>query len=281
MTNILLTGAGGGAAIGVIKSLRMSGKKYHIVVTDADGLSAGFLLANKSYVVPMASEETAFIGEIARIIGKEHIDFILPTSSFDIEPLSLNKDHLKKLGTRILINDYSTITICHDKLTTRKVLGKMSFIPGEGEYERFRFEKERNGETFKEEYLPGEEYTVDILSDMEGNYIMAVPRLRIRTLGSYTYKGEVVMDREIITICKWICNYLKLKGVNCIQLKRDKNDKPKLVEINPRFGGSTHFTTLAGANFAQMLIDIGFGKKIKIPKIKPMKIIRYFSEIIC
>jgi len=73
---------------------------------------------------------------------------------------------------------------------------------------------------------------------------------------------------------------LGLKGVNCIQLKRDKNKRPKLIEVNPRFGGSTYFTMLAGANFAQMLIDIGYGKKIQKPKIKPIKIIRYFNEII-
>jgi len=279
MINILLSGAGGGACIGVIKSLRLSNKSYRIIVTDSNELSAGFYLADKYYVVPKASKLVEFISMIRKIIEKEHVDFILPTSGFDVEPLSLYKNLFEDTNI-MLMNDYNTVMLCHDKLKTKKALGNVSYVPwGEG-YERFRFEKEKGGETFFEKYLPGDEYTIDTLSNMNGEFIMAVPRLRIETMGSYSYKGEIVLDEEIINICKDICERLLLKGVNCIQMKRDGEDKPKLIEINPRFGGSTHFTTLAGANFAEMLVDIGLGKKIKKPKIKPIKIVRYFNEVI-
>jgi len=282
MINILLSGAGGGACIGVIKSLRMDSRSYNIVVTDTDELSAGFSLADKSYLVPPANEKPIFIKKIEEIVEKENIDMILPTSGFDIEPLSDYKKEIESTGVKMLMNNYKTVMLCHDKLKLKNTFKRLQYpyIPSKGPYKRYRFEKEKGGNTFKEEYLPGEEYTVDTISDMNGNCIMAVPRLRIKTIGSYSYKGEIVLNKKIINICKHICNSIGLKGVNCIQLKRDKNQRPKLVEVNPRFGGSTHFTTLAGANFAKMLIDIGLGKEIKEPKVKQIKIVRYFNEVI-
>jgi len=62
--------------------------------------------------------------------------------------------------------------------------------------------------------------------------------------------------------------------------KKDKKNNFKLVEINPRLGGGTIFSTLAGANFPKMIVDIVEGKKIKIPKISEITILRYFEEII-
>jgi carbamoyl-phosphate synthase large subunit len=74
---------------------------------------------------------------------------------------------------------------------------------------------------------------------------------------------------------------LKIVGPCCIQVKKDKEKTFKLVEINPRLGGGTIFTTLAGANFPQMIIDIiEDKKKITIPKVSEITILRYFEEII-
>jgi carbamoyl-phosphate synthase large subunit len=63
-------------------------------------------------------------------------------------------------------------------------------------------------------------------------------------------------------------------------MKKDKNNAFKLVEINPRLGGGTIFATLAGANFPKMIIDMVEGKKIKMPTISEITVLRYFEEII-
>ena len=43
------------------------------------------------------------------------------------------------------------------------------------------------------------------------------------------------------------------QGKRVIVQEFTKNGKPKFVEVNPRFGGGTYFTTLAGVNFIEII----------------------------
>ena len=71
-----------------------------------------------------------------------------------------------------------------------------------------------------------------------------------------------------------------MKGPVCIQMKEDDNGKPKFIEVNPRFGGGSYFSTLAGVNFVEIIIRILEGKEIFISEPKKIKVIRYFEEIV-
>ena len=81
--NILITCAGGPAAIGVIKSLRSMKFVGKIVSIDCDSLSAGFYLSDKNYVVPLSADDN-FWSEVLKVIKKEKIDLILPTGDSDM-----------------------------------------------------------------------------------------------------------------------------------------------------------------------------------------------------
>ena len=49
-----------------------------------------------------------------------------------------------------------------------------------------------------QEYLPGDEYTIDVLSDMDSNPITSVPSVRMQTRGCFSTKGKIVLDKELI-----------------------------------------------------------------------------------
>jgi carbamoyl-phosphate synthase large subunit len=63
-------------------------------------------------------------------------------------------------------------------------------------------------------------------------------------------------------------------------MKESNDGTLKIVEVNPRLGGGTIFTTLAGANFPAMILDMVRGKRIRIPKISEITVVRYFEEIV-
>ena len=109
---------------------------------------------------------------------------------------------------------------------------------------------------------------------------MAVPRIRIQTKAGISTKGRVLKNRKIEDECKQIADFIGIRGPCCIQMKEDENGIVKLVEINPRMGGGTIFTTLAGANFPMMLIDLIEHKKVKVPEIQEITVIRYYEEIV-
>jgi len=78
--NILISCAGGPAAVGIIKSVAEFNDSTHkVVAIDCDELSVGFHLADKSYVVPFSVEDDFFdVGSFSEFFN---IFFILFLSS--------------------------------------------------------------------------------------------------------------------------------------------------------------------------------------------------------
>ncbi|MCX6332929.1 MAG: ATP-grasp domain-containing protein [Bacteroidia bacterium] len=129
------------------------------------------------------------------------------------------------------------------------------------------------------EYLPGDEYSVDVLVD-NGKYISAIPRSRDYIKMGISFVGTVIRDREIIEHSKKIVEGLKLNGNIGLQFKRDTNGIPKIIESNPRVQGTIVLCTAAGENMVYEAVKIGIGEKPVIPEIKwGLKMIRYWDEL--
>ncbi len=74
--------------------------------------------------------------------------------------------------------------------------------------------------------------------------------------------------------------YLKLKGPVCIQLKEDLKGVFKFIEVNPRLGGGTYFSTLAGVNFLDLILKIKNNQEYTIPELEEITVLRYYNEIV-
>jgi carbamoyl-phosphate synthase large subunit len=131
-----------------------------------------------------------------------------------------------------------------------------------------------------QEYLPGAEYTIDVLCDLNKKPLVAVPRIRLETKGGISTKGKVVHDPQIERICMDIADYVGIRGPCCIQMKEAKDGTLKPVEVNPRMGGGTIFAALAGVNFPALILDLIREKEILKPSFSEVTIIRYFEEIV-
>jgi carbamoyl-phosphate synthase large subunit len=131
-----------------------------------------------------------------------------------------------------------------------------------------------------QEFLPGTEYTVDVLSNLEKEPIIAVPRVRLQTKAGISTRGQVVRNSKLEDQCMKIAKHIGIRGPCCIQMKESDEGVLKLVEINPRMGGGTIFTTLAGANFPKMIVDMAEGKKVYAPRLSEITVVRYYEEII-
>ena len=118
--NILVSCAGGPAAVGIIKSIEDfdSQGEHKTVAIDCDRLSVGFHLADRSYVVPFSVEDD-YWKEVLKVIRKEKIDVIIPTGDADIVHFSKNKNVLNKMGVTVFMSDYKTIKILSKKDFTK------------------------------------------------------------------------------------------------------------------------------------------------------------------
>jgi carbamoyl-phosphate synthase large subunit len=307
LSNVLVPGASAPAGINTIKSLKLANFKGKVLSTDSNALSAGFYLSDYSEVIPEVDSKE-YLEVLFKIIDKYDINVLMPSSGHDIFPFSENKEKLKRDGVIAVISDRDVLEICRDKILTFEHLKKKFNLPfttdkkdkisefpiiakpryGKGsrdiikidDFAELDYVDSKYSNMIFQEYLPGDEYTIDVLSDLDSNPITSVPRLRLQTRGGISTKGKIVLNKELIEESFRIVEHLNIIGPSCIQVKKDNDNGFKLVEINPRLGGGTIFSTLAGANFPKMIIDMVEGRPVKIPTISEVTILRYFEEIV-
>ncbi len=129
------------------------------------------------------------------------------------------------------------------------------------------------------EYLPGNEYSVDILAD-NGSFISAIPRSRDHIKMGISFVGTVTKDEEIIGYSRRIVEGLQLNGNIGLQFKRNINGIPMIIESNPRVQGTIVLCTAAGENMVYEAVKLGLGEKLSASSIKwGLKIIRYWDEL--
>ena len=115
---------------------------------------------------------------------------------------------------------------------------------------------------------------------MDSNVLSVIPRVRLQTKAGISTKGRIIKNKNIEDMCRNISKFLQLKGPVCMQMKEDELGSPKFIEINPRFGGGTYFTTLAGVNFVKIILDLIDGKEVTVPNPTEITVLRYFNEVV-
>nr|WP_243237368.1 ATP-grasp domain-containing protein [Heliobacterium chlorum] len=119
------------------------------------------------------------------------------------------------------------------------------------------------GDYMIQEFIDGEEYTIDVFCDFSGRLIYATPRIRIATRTGEVVKTQIVTDDYLINrICN-IVNVLKPIGPITIQAIRSKRDNEYyFTEINARFGGGCPLSMMAGADSASAVYDLLMGEEL-------------------
>lgn len=306
---ILITSAGGLTATYLIKYF--SGKGIKMIGVD---MSENIPLSEKlikSYLVPK-SNEPQFMEVIRQIVVQEDIDYIIPTSSYDMIPFS-NFVNDSMIGTKMLIVDSMTNSILHNKRTcydflnsveieTPKILEEKDikefpivFKPVEGSgsknfyivnnFEELSFLKKYVKGNFIIEFLEGKEYTVDCLFDSQGKNKGFNIRERQKTQG-----GGVVVTQNDYSYEKVVYDTIKkleqtqiIKGAINFQFKI-VNGKVVVFDFNTRFAsGGMPLTIASGFDMPSILLDLIDDKEIYswvCPKEKrKLKMLRYYEEV--
>ena len=305
---VIVPGAAAPAGINTIKSLKMVKFNGKIIGTDSDSLAPGGFMADIFSTMPEAREESLFVDKLFELVKIHKVTALMPSSGFDIYPYSKYRKELQELGANAVVSDIEVLEICRDKMRTYQELlprfkvpftttepDKISSFPviakprsGKGGRDVIMIEDESDlryvtskyHDMIFQQYLPGIEYTIDVLSDLNKEPLFAVPRIRLQTKGGISTKGKIVRNQKMEEDCMNIAKSIGIRGPCCIQMKETHDSEPQLVEVNARLGGGTIFTTLAGANMPELILDLVEGQEISIPKISEVTVIRYFEEIV-
>jgi len=294
--NILFTSAGRRVSLirhfkQAIRDLELTGK---IVTTDLQKNAPASFVADIKELVPRVTDPN-YINIVKDICRKHGIRLIIPLIDTELFLLSCHRDELKEMGVTLLVSSPEVNRICVDKRETYKFFKEIGvqtpeildpreilanpdvrypFLikPADGSCsigvtkirnaKELEFFKDYIPNAIVQEYIVGDEYTLDVLVDFDGRVRSVVPRLRIETRAGEVSKGMTVKNQLIIEAGKKVAEALP-QALGCITLQcfLTKAGDLKFVEINPRFGGGFPLSIAAGADFPRWIIEMMLGKQ--------------------
>ncbi len=127
------------------------------------------------------------------------------------------------------------------------------------------------------EYLPNEEWTVDVFNAKD---ITVVTRKRDLIKSGITFEGTCEKNIQMIEYSSLLSKEIGLKYAFGFQFILDANNVPKLLESNPRIQGTMVLSTFAGANIIYGAVKLALGEKVpKFDILWGTKIMRYWGGI--
>ncbi|HEY6805805.1 MAG TPA: ATP-grasp domain-containing protein [Pyrinomonadaceae bacterium] len=314
---VLITGIGGNVGQGVLKSLRASSRKFHIVGIDMEMLSAGFSLVDRYYQTPRTSHPD-FHAALSKIAKEEQLEAIYVCSPSELEFFATYKEQLEtELDLSVFVNPSEVIQTGSDKLKTAEFLAEAGFrspqtvlAPDQVGVQRLIdrcgfpvIVKPRDGFSSRnvfvvnsaaeiaaaatlvpnlivQQYLPDDaaEYTAATLSGADKK-VRAHIVLRRDLLQGTTYRTELVQNEKIDREVVKIVERLGAVGPCNLQF-RLLHDEVYVFEINPRFSGTGGIRYLYGFNDCEMIFELfRLGIEVKRPELKKAVVLRYWNEV--
>jgi carbamoyl-phosphate synthase large subunit len=273
------------------RAVRALSPRGSVVVTDVNALSPAVYAADRSYEVPLATDE-GYLDEIAAVCQREHIGLVVPTIDDELTVFAEAVDRFAAMGVRILVSPPETTSLCDDKFVTCETLQSLgidaatSYLPdglpadpafplfikprvGRGGVGAFPVRNARELAFFSDyvanpviqTFLDGPEFTIDLLCDWAGEPIAVVPRERVVVRAGVVDRGRTVAHPALIQLGLRCARALRFVGAVNIQC-RVVHGRPVVFEINPRFSGGIPLTIAAGADFPRWIVDLALGRDV-------------------
>lgn len=227
-----------------------------------------------------------FISEFNKLLEEWKIEYVFPTH--DTIALFL-AEWQKKLKAKVITADYNSALICRDKKETYKLFEGYDFCPElYDDFVEFPcFIKPRDGQgsvgakVIKDindvptdmeldkyvicEYLPGEEVTVDCVTDKAGKLVAVLPRKRLRLMAGVSVAGESMdASEEILFIANTINNKMRFLGLWYFQIKKGKEGSYKLLEVSTRCAGTMCLSRARGVNIPLLSVYAAMGRDLSV-----------------
>ena len=267
-----------------------------IIGVDSSSHSAVLSVCDKSYIIPRC-DHPAYVPTLLDACQKHRAQLLLPLIDVDLLVLAEHRERFLEIGTLAMISSLPVVQICRDKERTSRFFDERDiptvrnlsiedvrnggvpypvFIkPANGSGSQHAYKSHNREELdFFVRYVPqpmlqefalGQEYTVDVLCDLDGRVINAVPRRRLEVRAGEISKGVTCNDRRIIDATVELAT--KLGGVGPLTVQcfagEEADSAIHFTEINPRVGGGLPLSIAAGANYPKQIIRMALGQPIE------------------
>jgi carbamoyl-phosphate synthase large subunit len=114
--------------------------------------------------------------------------------------------------------------------------------------------------------MGGDEFSIDILSDLDGRCLNAIPRTMIESRGGESIKGTVIADPELVELGRAVAEALPVRGPCTVQAFRDPEIGLGITDVNTRFGGAfpaPMYAARPGRTYPELIVRMASGERIE------------------
>lgn len=120
-----------------------------------------------------------------------------------------------------------------------------------------------------QENLTGNEYGLDVMNDLDGNYVAVSVKQKLAMRSGETDKAVTVDDVVLREIGKKVGESLGHVANLDMDIMQRSNGDYCVLELNPRFGGGFPFSYEAGVNFPKAILDWLRGNVVDSSMLQP------------
>jgi carbamoyl-phosphate synthase large subunit len=260
--------------------------------SDPNPLAPALSVVDRCIDLPMHIDSDEFLNALCNFLVRESIDLIIPTIDPDLLRLDRWRQEIavRAPRARLLLSPSSVIGVARDKRLSRQAFAELGaevpeavdpcepdltfplFIkPAAGSASigavRVNDMNELNArlaETVNpmvERFVEGDEITVDVLLDMSGKALCAVPRRRLQVRGGEVTRGVVERSPELESLAMKISEGLGCIGPITLQFRNPSPGHWIAMELNARMGGGLPLAIGAGADWPRWILQMVEGSE--------------------
>src|SRR6476646_6485219 len=114
--------------------------------------------------------------------------------------------------------------------------------------------------------MQGPEFSIDLLSDLDGRCLNAIPRTMIESRGGESIKGTVIDDPELVDLGRRVCEAFGVRGPATVQAFRDREIGLGITDVNTRFGGAfpaPMYAARPGQTYPELIVKMARGETVE------------------
>jgi len=298
-----------GQRVDIVKAFRAAGAVA--LGVDADPFAPALYYADRQAIVPRISDP-GYVPALAVLVREHGVRLIVPLNDLDHPVLSPARVDLAP--ALLLLPDADVCARMSDKLEAHRffvehgIPSPRSWLPDEvpadarypllvkaregfGSRHIYRaddaeqldfFLRYTTASSFVQERCHGEEFSIDVLSDMDGRCLNAIPRTMLLSKGGESIKGASIQDRELIEHGARVAEIVGIKGPANVQCFREPDGSLPVTDVNTRFGGGFPLPLAAGSRYPELALAIARGEHPE-PQLGEFEegvfMTRFFSEV--
>ena len=298
-----------GQRVDIARAFRAAGATT--VGVDADPLAPALYHCDRRVIVPRIVDPE-YVPTLARLRQEHGVELVVPLNDLDFPVLARGRDNLAP--ALVLLPDVEATARMSDKLEAHRfflangIPSPRSWAPEEvpddvcfpvlvkaregfgsrnihraADAEQLAFFLAYTEvPSFVQEVCLGEEFSIDVFSDMDGRCLNAIPRTMLLSKGGESIKGVSLKDSVLIAHGARVAEAVGVKGPANVQCFREPDGYLPVTDVNTRFGGGFPVPLAAGGRYPELALALARGERPE-PRlggfVEGVAMTRYFSEV--